>query len=128
LNCSEVNFLYLLGLEGSEDAFFAEAEGEPDAAEEATPDNTETSQDDAKFRQNLKDILEDQKLPESEQKWHKIDERPDPFQPKDMESRRELWQNEETGEQIQKHVLEKNGVPANERHPHFQPPKGWSRK
>ena len=52
------------------------------------------------------------------------DERPDPDQPENGKSVRELWQNKNTGEQIQRHVLERNGT-APKGHPHYQTPKGW---
>jgi len=56
--------------------------------------------------------------------WEKVNERPDPQQPKNGSSDRELWRNKITGEELQKHVLERGGQ-APEDHPHYQEPEGW---
>ncbi|MBI4331638.1 MAG: RHS repeat-associated core domain-containing protein [Chloroflexi bacterium] len=56
--------------------------------------------------------------------WEKVDERPDPKQPKDGESLRELWKNKKTGKQIEVHRLERGGKPP-KGHPHPEKPQGW---
>ena len=56
--------------------------------------------------------------------WEKIGERRDPKEPPDGYSRRELWRNKETGEEIEIHRLKRNGQTP-EGHPHPKTPKGW---
>ena len=70
--------------------------------------------------ERIKDI---QKSPD---KWEKIGDREDPRQPPGGESRRELWQNKESGELLEKHEL-KQSKPPRQPHPHYKEPskKEW---
>jgi hypothetical protein len=75
-----------------------------------------------KEKRSLRERIKDAN--ENPDKWEKIDQRPDPNQPKNGSSVRELWRNKETGELLEKHVLERNGeIPKN--HPHWEEPEGW---
>jgi hypothetical protein len=51
----------------------------------------------------------------------KIDEKPDTKQPKNGRSYRELWRHKETGELLERHVLERGGKTA-KNHPHWGEP------
>ncbi len=56
------------------------------------------------------------------EKWEKTGEKPDPDQPKGGESTRERWRNRETGEELDKHILERGGQTP-KGHPHYTEPK-----
>jgi RHS repeat-associated protein len=72
------------------------------------------------LNQRIRDIQNNQ------DKWERIGERKDPKQPPGGESRRELWQNKESGELIEKHEL-RQSKPPRQPHPHYKEPnkKEW---
>jgi RHS repeat-associated protein len=64
-------------------------------------------------------------ISEFRRRWVKIaKDKLDPKQPNNGYSRRELWQNKETGEKIEIHRLKKNGK-SPENHPHSRKPRRW---
>jgi uncharacterized protein RhaS with RHS repeats len=85
----------------------------------------ELAQEVGKFVQAKKET--DKKIKDIElnpENWEKVNQKPDPKQPNDGKSIRELWRNKNTGDILEKHVLERYGKPTY-RHPHYKEPEGW---